>query len=185
MAKISTPAMSFKMYRHFAVITLAATLMMAIFSSGERRQAVAEQIAAQQAAAKTRRDATRAKYGTPHLIRADRDSAGSYSRFSDYSDTFRDFGTPMDFTGSRVQNVDGLDLASKKCAKGHRVQLTRTDEDTEGPALGKCIGEEPQAEGPADAAARQKEINALVAASLNNTQKQQAGNTGQPEEGGE
>lgn len=147
------------MYRHFAVVTLAATVLMAIFSDGEKQQAVTDEIASQQAAAKAHRDALAQKFGTPQLVQAD---GGSYE-----SGTSGDYGAPMDWAGSQVQNVGNLNFSREKCAKGHLVQQARSSEDAGGRMTGKCVGEEtPGRTGPAAPTANQQAINALVTASL-------------------
>lgn len=178
MAKISTPALTPRMYRHFAVVTLVGTLLLAIFSSGENRQAISDRIEAEQAAAKARRDATRVKYGTPKLVRAAPASARTYDQFSDYSDNYGSFGAPMDATGSEVQEVGSLSAPSAKCAKGQFVEVERSSEDVEVPTRGKCIGRSRTAsasEGQGVPAGRNEQVNALVAATLRNAQAGQTG----------
>ena len=133
MAKISTPALTPKMYRHFAVVTVVFTLLLAIFSSGENRQEIADQIAQQQAAAKMRRDATRAKYGTPKLVMAP--ASNGFNQFDDYSDAASDYGAPMDPSGSAVQEVGSLGSSSEDCANGFLVQQAKSDEDPDGPPV--------------------------------------------------
>ena len=39
MPKAKTPAINFKMYRHFAVVTLAATVLLVVFAEGENGKA--------------------------------------------------------------------------------------------------------------------------------------------------
>jgi hypothetical protein len=178
MAKISTPAISLKTYRHFAVVTVAVTLLLAIFSTGENRQAIAKQIAAQQAAAKQRRNAIRAKYGTPRLVKAPQQSSMSYHSFYGRDDTGT-FGAPMDQAGSTVQDVGPLGIPPQDCARGFLLQEARSDEDPEGPPVMKCLrrkSDEPARQNAITAAERREQINGLVSATLRNTPGAGAGN---------
>ena len=178
MAKISTPALTPKMYRHFAVVTVVFTLLLAIFSSGENRQAIADQVAKQQAAAKARRDATRAKYGTPKMVRAPAASA-DFKRFDDYGDVAGDYGAPMDQGGSTVQDVGSLSVDASECAKGFLVQVAKSDEDPDGPPVQKCLrrkGEAGSEKRPLTPAERKQEIDALLKSTLHNTPGAGAGN---------
>lgn len=55
MSRIAKPsAVSPKMYRHFAVITLVLTVLVAMLADGEQRDAISQEIAARQAEAKAR-----------------------------------------------------------------------------------------------------------------------------------
>jgi hypothetical protein len=168
MAKISTPAINIKMYRHFAVVTLVVTLLMAIFSSGENRQAIANQVAAQQEAAKARRDAMRAKYGTPKMVRAEPQQGGDYGNF--YSGGGGgEYGAPTDAEGSTVQDVGSLGGASANCRNGVLVQQAVSDEDPSGTPASKCIRRNSSgASGTkkVTSAERQREIDALVKSTL-------------------
>jgi len=103
MAKISTPAVSSSAYRHFAGLTLVATLLVAVFASGENRQAIAEEIDARQRAAELAEFEAH-KFGTPRLVQSEPLQARVYNSASDYRDTDVDFGAPMDRTGSRAQD---------------------------------------------------------------------------------
>jgi hypothetical protein len=105
MAKLSTPALNPALYRHFAVLTVACTLVLAIFSDGENREAVATEIRAQHTAEVARMTASTPRYGKPTLKKAPQ-----VGRFTGLGDTGVHFGDPMDFTGSKVQRVGKLDL---------------------------------------------------------------------------
>jgi len=178
MAKISTPAISLKTYRHFAVVTVAATLLLAIFSTGENRQAVAKQIAAQQAAAKQRRDAIRVKYGTPKLVKATPQPGMSYHSFYGRDDT-GNAGAPMDQAGGIVQDVGQFAIPPEDCAKGFLLQEAKSDEDPDGPPVTKCLrrkSDEPARQNAITSAERKRQINALVTATLRNTPGAGAGN---------
>lgn len=55
MSRIAKPsAVSPKMFRHFAVITLVVTVLVAMLADGEKRDAISQEIAARQAEAKAR-----------------------------------------------------------------------------------------------------------------------------------
>jgi hypothetical protein len=169
MARISTPALTPKMYRHFAVVTMMGTVLLAMFSNGENRQAISDRIEAEQAAAKARRDAMRAKYGTPKLTIADNSSAGANIQFNDYGDSSDGFGAPMDASGSEVQNVGPLSGQQTRCAKGQFVEQAKSDEDVAGPPQGRCIGAGRTANvgpRPTGIAGHKADVDALVAATL-------------------
>ena len=89
--RASTPAVNAAMYRHFAVLTVALTLVVGLFADGESRQAVASEVRAAQTPAEA----------TPNrLVRKDARAAGSFS-----SDGGNDtaFGAPMDTAGAAAQ----------------------------------------------------------------------------------
>jgi hypothetical protein len=105
MAKISTPAVKPEMYRHFAVLTVAITLVLMIFSDGENREAIAAEVEAQQDADAAKLAASQPKYGAPRFKQRQK-----ASRWREFNDSGGRFGEPTDFTGSRVQRVGPLDL---------------------------------------------------------------------------
>lgn len=107
MAKISTPALKPSVYRHFAVVTLAITLVMVIFSDGESRQAVAAEIEAQQDAEAARIARSKPKYGTPRFVQRQR--AAVWRDFNE-GDGSANFGDPMDFHGSQIERSGTADL---------------------------------------------------------------------------
>jgi hypothetical protein len=67
MAQIRKPAITPKVYRHFAAITVAITLTLGFFANGEGRQALADEVAEQQRHAELQR-AQIARFGQPKLI---------------------------------------------------------------------------------------------------------------------
>jgi hypothetical protein len=67
-----------RMYRHFAVVTLVLTAAMAIFADGERRGAMAEEIAARQQRARLEQ-ASVAKFGKPKLVSKVAQGPGSFA----------------------------------------------------------------------------------------------------------
>ena len=93
MAKISKPPVPVKMYKHFAVVTVGMTAMIALFADGENREAAAGHIENRHEEARVRA-ASQEITGAPRLVRADRQSAGSFG-----SEASGDFGQPMDNTG--------------------------------------------------------------------------------------
>jgi hypothetical protein len=99
MAKISTPAVSTRAYRHFAVATLVVTLLVGIFASGENRQAVAEEFQNQKLAAQ-RAQFAKHKYGTAKLVQTE-PAARVYNSNADYADTLGGYGEATDRYGSR------------------------------------------------------------------------------------
>lgn len=68
MAQIRKPAITPKVYRHFAAITVAVTLTLGFFANGEGRQALADEVTEQQHRAKLEQ-AQIAKFGPAKLIR--------------------------------------------------------------------------------------------------------------------
>lgn len=77
------------MYRHFAAVTIAATLLMALFSDGETRKAVAREAA---------RSESSAPRGNPNdIIRKDAPARGSFGTDEWVS---AGYGQPAGFTGT-------------------------------------------------------------------------------------
>lgn len=94
MAKIAKPQVPHKVYRHFAVITVAVTALLALFASGENRHAVAEQIEQREREAELQRiSAERTR--PPQLARRENTSQ---SRFD--GGDMEEFGRPMQNMGS-------------------------------------------------------------------------------------
>jgi len=89
--KANTQAVTAKMYRHFAILTVAATLVVGVFADGESRKAVAGEIKAAQRPAHA---------GPTELARKDARAPGSFGRDSG------EFGAPMDSVGAAAH--DGL-----------------------------------------------------------------------------
>jgi hypothetical protein len=108
MAKIKTQALKPSMYRHFAVLTVAITLVLVIFSDGENRQAVAAELQAQHDAEAARIERSKPKYGTPRLVQRQR--ASVWRDFNEGGGG--SFGDPTDYQGSRVQRSGEVQLPS-------------------------------------------------------------------------
>ena len=77
----SAPLVNAKVYRHFAAVTFAVTLCVALLANGEARQTVGDGIARQQQAAKLR-DADAKKFGVSK-IGDRRQSAGTQGGFGE------------------------------------------------------------------------------------------------------
>lgn len=90
--KKQQPAGALRMYRHFAIVTVALTAALALFADGESREAMAEEIAAREQRNELAH-ASAEKFGKPRLVRKEPASAGSFG--SDGGD----FGEPMDDAG--------------------------------------------------------------------------------------
>lgn len=97
MAQISKPPVPLKMYKHFAVITVGLTVMMALFADGENRQAVAEHIEQRQREAELQA-ASQQITGPPRLVR--RDNEQNVGSFGD--EGVNGFGSPMDPSGGNI-----------------------------------------------------------------------------------
>jgi len=89
--KANTQAVTAKMYRHFAILTVTVTLVVGVFADGESRKAVASEIKAAQRPAHA---------GPTELARKDARSPGSFGSDSGA------FGAPMDSVGAAAH--DGL-----------------------------------------------------------------------------
>ncbi|MCP5378794.1 MAG: hypothetical protein H6914_00010 [Novosphingobium sp.] len=87
-----------KVYRHFAVVTLVVTLLMAMFADGENREAMADEIRSRERAAETK-SVSAAKYGTAKLIK----STGLERKGGGFGKDSGEFGAPMDTVGSQVE----------------------------------------------------------------------------------
>ena len=82
------PVVNAKLYRHFAAVTFAITLCVALFANGEARQVVGDDVDDQRQAAKLR-DAEARKFGVKKL--GDNRSNSSASFGSDFDP---DYGAP-------------------------------------------------------------------------------------------
>lgn len=106
MAQLTTSPISPKMFRHFAVVTIIVTLLLAVFADGENREALAEnvsdEIAARQEAARVEQ-AQVAKFGAPKLVsRAKPRNRVGYAN-GDGFDTA--YGTPSDSNGQSTRTT--------------------------------------------------------------------------------
>jgi len=86
-----------KIYRHFAVVTLVVTLLVAMFADGENREAMADEIRSREQNAEMKA-ASAAKYGTAKLIK----SSGLERKGGGFGKDSGEFGAPMDTVGSQA-----------------------------------------------------------------------------------
>jgi hypothetical protein len=89
MARIAKPAIPLAAYRRFAIITVGVTALLALFASGNSREAIADELAQQQREAELQRISAE-RTSKPVIGRRDPDQQARYSD----SDT-TDFGAPM------------------------------------------------------------------------------------------
>ncbi|MBD3728120.1 MAG: hypothetical protein IE933_00260 [Sphingomonadales bacterium] len=89
-----------KIYRHFAVVTVAATALLALFADGGKRQELQAQVA--QVAP------SNDHLGEAKLETRSKQPPSSYSSSADFQDSQSDFGAPMDRTGSAIE-ASGID----------------------------------------------------------------------------
>lgn len=90
MARTSTPPIPAKMYRHFAVITIAFTALLALFADGENEQVVTQQVSERRQEIALRQESY-ARFGAPKL---ERQAPSGPAEFNDY-DFDGNFGAPM------------------------------------------------------------------------------------------
>ena len=90
--RVQTRAVTAQMYRHFAALTLAVTLVVGLFADGESRKAVASEVAKP-------RPAPRA--GPAALARKDTRTQGGFADDTGFDGTF---GAPMDLAGATAQD---------------------------------------------------------------------------------
>lgn len=109
MVRPTAPAIPLRMYRHFAVATLALTSAMALFADGESRAAVSERLTEEQQANALRRE-SRERFGAPRLARA---QPTPVSTFEETPALGGEFGAPMAKPNGRFsRNGSGMDRAS-------------------------------------------------------------------------
>jgi hypothetical protein len=109
MARRAPPAtVTPRMYRHFAVLTLAITLVVGVFADGENRKAAASEVRAAQDAP--------SQSASTELVRKD---GAAHGRFSDEAGFDGPFGAPMDTAGAEAH--DGIVLAELADASGGGV----------------------------------------------------------------
>lgn len=173
MAKLKTAPVSNTMYRHFAVMTLAVTLLVGVFASGENRQAVAQAIEEQSDAAE-RAEFKDHKFGAPKLVQSEQLQARVYNSDSDYRDTYSsDYGTPMDRIASRADARGGSGAgAATRGGKGYvpasyaSHQLSEEELAKLTPAQREALLAQIANGGQSlDQAQRQQQIDTLVSAS--------------------
>ncbi len=95
MAKISKPPVPAKLYKHFAVVTVVLTAMIALFADGENREAIASHVEQREEQARIER-ASQEITGPPRLIRSEATLQGSFDGGGEFDSGF---GQPMDNVG--------------------------------------------------------------------------------------
>jgi len=158
--KAHTRPVTPQMYRHFAILTIAATMTLALFSNGENRKAVAREVAAHEAKPFAEGGSLVRHDGRPP---APRDASSG-------DDTFDDtFGQPMDragatpggtFLGSGAAPGSGMPAGFTQFGVPASVWATLTEGQR------KALVDRRKAEQDAAASPdREKQIDALMAAS--------------------
>lgn len=108
MAQLATPTISPKMFRHFATVTVAITVALAVFADGENRQAISSGVAdeiAEREEAQRIEAAQAAKFGKPKLISRQRARNGDWGS-GGYGDAFdAGYGTPSDRTSEYARTT--------------------------------------------------------------------------------
>jgi hypothetical protein len=89
MRRAATPAIPQKMYRHFALVTVLLTAVMAMFASGENRNAATAHIETQTAENEVRRE-SQARFGAPKI------GGSPAPTVRNFPDDIGEFGRPMD-----------------------------------------------------------------------------------------
>lgn len=100
-----TPVSPYRIYRHFAVVTVVLTAGVAILADGERRAALAEEIEVREQRNELE-IASQEKFGKPKLVKKTPQGGGSFGSDSG------DFGDPMDDHGSSGSGYVPADLWS-------------------------------------------------------------------------
>lgn len=84
---VATPLVNAKVYRHFAAVTIAITLCVAMFANGEARQTVTDEITRKQQAAKLREADTR-KFGAVKIGDRQQSAAAQGSFGEDFDPSY-------------------------------------------------------------------------------------------------
>lgn len=95
MAQIRKPAITPKVFRHFAAITIAITLTLGFFANGEGRQALADEVTERQHHAELQQEQV-ARFGQPRLIRRQASPANDPAGGGGFD---ADYGEPSDSGG--------------------------------------------------------------------------------------
>jgi len=94
MAQIRKPAITPKVYRHFAAITVAVTLTLGFFANGEGRQALADEVSQQQQKVELQREQV-ARFGQAKLIQRQPKRTRDWAAQGG-GDFDADYGSPSD-----------------------------------------------------------------------------------------
>ena len=161
MVRSLTPAIPPKMYRHFAIVTVALTAAIALFANGENREAVAAQIEERQQQEELEQK-SRERFGKPTIRRSSRKPRPA--RFSDSGAEFDEsFGRPMDQMVSHNRRSLGTSEQERTPAAqaGYSDQYLATLSEEERKLLLAGL----EKEGLLSPTERERKIAALVAAS--------------------
>jgi len=125
MARTLTPAIPPKMYRHFALVTVGLTVGIAMFASGESREAMAAHVEEQQQQHELELK-SREKAVAPTIARRIRPRSHGFS--SDSEAFGGTFGRPMIGPAIRANNVDmdEVEGASQEPPTGYSQQYLDT-----------------------------------------------------------
>lgn len=167
MAKLKKPPIPLKMYKHFAVATLALTAGIAMFADDGKREAVVDKFEERQRQNELLA-ANAEKFGAPRLIRREHESAGGT-----FGSEAGDMGSPSLVTGG---GGGGVSPAAPQQARG-RAALAGYDQasvdamsEAEYSALRQTASEEDDALSAEERARARREMMAR--------QRRQAGGRG-------
>lgn len=157
-----------KIYRHFAVLTLAVTALMALFADGENRAAIAEEIQTRQQRAEMR-EANAKKFGKKELLVNKARGPSINNKGFDYSDAGDGFGAPMDRAGAAVQDFNySEDIAKPRYAPAAYagLQISEAEWKQLSPEERKKLLKKLRGEEELSPEERERRRQAMIAASL-------------------
>lgn len=102
--RANNTAINAKMYKHFAIFTVIATAMLALFAEGENRQAMAEELSELEKKREAHEQSKQAAYGKPILKRKEPKKTARFAH------DHVPFGTPTTRTGTSVRYSSALPL---------------------------------------------------------------------------
>lgn len=159
MVRAKTSAIPPKMYRHFALVTVAVTASIAMFANGENREAVAAQIAQHRKETQVRPPSA-PQFGTPTVSRA----ARQRPEFADDLEVFDGtFGRPTTRTVAHfTHGALAKDVAVQASYAGYSEEYLASLSEDERALLLKGLADQ----GMLTPAERSRKSAALNAASL-------------------
>jgi len=158
MARTLTPTIPPKMYRHFALVTVLLTAGIAMFASGENREAAAAQIEERQQRQEFEQK-SREKFGPPTVGRRAEPRHGTFASDDEVFD--QRFGRPTARSGGWASTADSAPQAARASQAGYSEQYLATLSD-EGREL---LRAEMEAENRLSPEEREQRDAALLAAS--------------------
>jgi hypothetical protein len=108
MVQISKPPVPTKLYRHFAVVTLALTAFLALFATGENAELNEAARQAQSPQSSTPRPAQTPRYGDPQLARR-----GANGSFGEEAKANGEFGQPSIGSGGDSRTIAPRNLPAR------------------------------------------------------------------------